>query len=70
MHLALALHQSALPWLRTPGACDDVGRPPLAAVEAAVAEDDVTGALAPAARRRLRVAVSRRALQLLLQLLR
>ena len=69
-HLAVLLRQSALPWLRQPGAVDDAGRPPLAAIEAEVAEDAVTGALAPATARRLRVAVSRRALQTLLQLLR
>jgi len=71
MHLALALHQSALPWLRQRGAVDDAGRPPLAAIEAEVGEDDLTGGgLAPAAQRRLRLAVSRHALRVLLQLLR
>lgn len=70
MHLALALHQSALPWLRQRGATADAGRPLLAAVEAEVAEEEVSGGLAPAAGRRLRLAISRRALRLLLQLLR
>ncbi|KAI8476101.1 MAG: hypothetical protein J3K34DRAFT_513946 [Monoraphidium minutum] len=70
-HLALLLTRSALPWLRARGAADDVGRPPLAALEAGVGEDELTGGgLAPAAARRLRLAVSRRALRVLLQLLR
>jgi hypothetical protein len=70
MHLALALQASALPWLRQRGACDDAGRPPLAAVEAGVGEEELTGALAPAAAKRLRLAVSQRVLRVLLQLLR
>lgn len=71
LHLALSLHSSATAWLSTKGACDDVGRPPLAAVEAGVGEDELAGgALAPSAQRRLRLAVSRQVLRLLLQLLR
>jgi hypothetical protein len=72
MELALALHASALPWLRARGACDDAGRPPLADPDAAVGAGAVgaVGALAPDAAKRLRLAVSRRALRLLLQLLR